>query len=188
MPYVNFTPFPELETERLLLRRLTKEDVNEIFLLRSNASTMMYIPRPLLTNQEEALEHLAMIDSKLQNNEGINWAITLKSSPKMIGIIGHYRIQPENHRCEIGYMLLPEHHGKGIISEAVHKVSDYGFNVMQMHSIEGIIDPANIASEKVLQKNGYVKEAHLIENIYYDGQFLDTVIYSQLKRNFNKKI
>jgi len=186
MPEINFTPFPELETERLLLRRVTKNDVNEIFLLRSNPDTMKYIPRPLVKNIEQAREHLAMIDTKIENNEAINWAITLKNDPKMIGIIGHYRIQHGNFRCEIGYMLLPEYNGRGIISEAVNKVTDYGFNTLEMHSIEGVIDPANAASEKVLQKNGYVKEAHLLENIYHDGQFLDTVIYSLLRRNFNK--
>jgi ribosomal-protein-alanine N-acetyltransferase len=57
---------------------------------------------------------------------------------------------------------------------------------MQLHSIEAIIDPENGASESVLQKNGFVKEAHILENEYYNGEFLDTVIYSLLKRNFKK--
>ena len=55
-----------------------------------------------------------------------------------------------------------------------------------MHSIEAVIDPENIASERVLQKNGFVKEAHILENELYDGKFWDTVIYSLLKRNFKK--
>jgi ribosomal-protein-alanine N-acetyltransferase len=53
---------------------------------------------------------------------------------------------------------------------------------MQLHSIEAIIDPENRASERVLQKSGFVKEAHILENEFYDGKFLDTVIYSLLKR------
>lgn len=181
---INFTPFPNLETERLLLRRVNQDDANEIFALRSNAENMKYIPRPLVKTTEEALEHIAMIDSKIEANEGINWAITLKENPKLIGIIGHYRIKPEHFRAEIGYMLLPEFHGKGIITEAIVKVVDYGFNEMQLHSIEAIIDPGNIASAMVLEKNNFVKEAHLKENEFYEGRFLDTVIYSLLKRNF----
>ena len=47
---INFNPFPNLETERLLLRRVDENDVNEIFALRSNPETMKYIPRPLLNN------------------------------------------------------------------------------------------------------------------------------------------
>jgi|SRR3970282_784403 len=179
---INFTPFPNLETERLLLRRVNDNDANEIFALRSNPETMKYIPRPLVKSIDDALEHIAMIDAKIESNEGINWAITYKDNPKLIGIIGHYRIKPENYRAEIGYMLLPEYHGKGIVSEAVKEAINYGFNEMKLHSIEAIIDPENFGSERVLQKCGFVKEAHLKENAFYEGRFLDTVIYSILNK------
>lgn len=179
---INFTPFPNLETERLLLRRVNENDANEIFALRSNPETMKYIPRPLVKSIDDALEHIAMIDAKIESNEGINWAITYKDNPKLIGIIGHYRIKPENYRAEIGYMLLPEYHGKGIVSEAVKEAVNYGFNEMRLHSIEAIIAPENFGSERVLQKCGFVKEAHLKENEFYEGRFLDTVIYSILNK------
>lgn len=179
---INFSPFPNLETERLLLRRVNSNDVKEIFALRSNPETMKYIPRPLVKTDEDALEHIAMIDSKIDSNEGINWAITLKDNPKLIGIIGHYRIKPESYRAEIGYMLLPEYQGKGIISEAVREAVKYGFQVMKLNSLEAIIDPENYASAKVLEKNGFIKEAHLKEYEFYEGRFLDTVIYSILNK------
>lgn len=179
---INFHPFPKLETERLYLRRITKEDVNEIFALRSNKETMKYIPRPLAKTKEDALGHIAIIEEKIENNEAINWAITLKNSPRLIGIIGHYRIKPEHFRAEIGYMLLPEHHGKGIITEAIQETVKYGFEIMKLHTIEAIIDPENYASERVLQKSGFVKEAHLKENEFYEGRFWDTVIYSILNK------
>lgn len=173
-----FNPFPNLETERLLLRRVVNKDVEQIFALRSDKEVMKYIPRPLVKTKDDALAHITMIDEKIETNEGINWAITIKNNDKLIGIIGLYRIQPEHFRAEIGYMLLPEYHGKGIVSEAINEVVNYGFDVIKLHSIEAIIDPKNFASEKVLQKNGFVKEAHLKENEYYEGRFLDTVIYS----------
>jgi len=183
---INFHPFKNLETERLLLRRVSIDDLNEILELRGNPETMKFIPRPLVKTEEDALNHFKMIDEKIEKNEGINWAITVKGNPKLIGIIGHYRIQPENHRCEIGYMILSQYNGQGIVTEAIKAVLEYGFEDMNMHSIEAVIDPDNIASERVLQKNGFVKEAHLLENEYYDGKFWDTVIYSILKRNFKK--
>jgi ribosomal-protein-alanine N-acetyltransferase len=83
-------------------------------------------------------------------------------------------------------MILPHYNGQGIVTEAIKLVLEYGFEILNMHSIEAIIDPNNLASERVLQKNGFVKEAHLIENELWDGKFLDTVIYSILKRNFKK--
>lgn len=179
---INFTPFPNLETERLLLRRVNDTDVNEIFQLRSNPETMKYIPRPLVTTTEEALEHIATIDARIDSNEGINWAITLKGDSKLIGIIGHYRIKPEHYRAEIGYMLLPEYSGKGIISEAVEEAIRYGFEVMQLHSIEAVIDPDNIGSARVLEKLQFAKEAHFKENEFFDGRFWDSVIYSKLNK------
>jgi len=181
---INFHPFQNLETERLLLRRVTPADVTEVLELRSNPDTMRYIPRPLLTNTEKALAHIQMIEDKIENNIGINWAITLKGNPKLLGIIGHYRIQPENHRSEIGYMLLPQYSGQGITTEAIKAVLKYGFEVLNMHSIEAIIDPQNFASERVLQKNGFVKEAHILKNELWEGKFIDTAIYSLLRRNF----
>lgn len=183
---LHFHPFPILETPRLLLRRVAATDTEQIMALRGNPETMRYIPRPLVTTIEQALEHFAMIDAKIESNEGINWAVTIKGDPKLIGIMGHYKIQPENYRAELGYMLLPEYHGQGIMTEAIHATLVYGFEVMNLHSVEAIIDPNNIASEKVLQKNGFVKEAHMLENEYFDGKFIDTVIYSMLKRNFKK--
>lgn len=180
---INFIPFPNLETEHLYLRRVVEEDVNEIFALRSNTETMKYIPRPLVKTKEDARAHIAMIDEKIENNEGINWAITFKNEPKLIGLIGHYRIKPEHFRAEIGYMLLPEYHGKGIITEAIKETVKYGFEIMKLHSIEAVIDPENSASEKVLLKSGFIKEAHFKENEYYEGRFLDSVIYSILNKH-----
>ena len=178
----NFNPFPNLETKRLLLRRVVKSDVDEIFFLRSNEEIMKYIPRPILKTPQDALKHITTIDATMNNNEGINWAITLKNSSKLIGIIGHYRIQPQNYRAEVGYILHPDYHGKGIVPEALKKVLEYGFMEMKLHSIEAVIAPDNAASEKVLLKSGFTKEAHFIENQFYEGRFLDTVIYSILNK------
>ena len=179
---LNFNPFPNLESKRLMLRRMDKIDVKEIFAMRSNPEIMKYIARPLAKNEEEALEHLALIDSGIEKNEAINWAITIKDSSKLVGIIGFYRTKHEDYRSEIGYILLPEVHGKGIASEAVEIVVDFGFNEMKLHSIEAVIDPENIASEKVLQKNGFIKEGHFKENGFFDGKFIDSVVYSLLNK------
>jgi len=180
---INFLPFPVLKTDRLLLRQVTARDADTIFSLRSNDEVMKYIPRPYLKNREDALELIAVFDDKIENGIGINWGIAFLEEPeKIMGIIGHYRIKPEHYRAEVGYMLFPEYSKKGIVSEALQKVVDYGFDEMKLHSIEAILDPENKGSEKVLLKNGFVKEAHLIENEFYEGRFLDTMIYSKLNK------
>jgi len=178
----NFTPFPVIETERIILDRLNNKDVKEVFELRSNPEIMKFIPRPLTKNHEDALEHIKIINDKIDDNTGINWSIRLKGNPKLLGIIGFYRLQPENYRAEIGYILSSDYHGKGIIPEAVNRLIKFGFEDLKLHSIEAVIDPGNHASEKVLQKCGFVKEAHLKESEFWEGKFLDKVIYSLLEK------
>ncbi len=182
---LNFKPFPYLNSSRLQFRPLSESDVNEVFELRSDPVIMQYIPRPLAKTKDDALEHIRTVQSIIDNNQGLNWGLTLKEDNKLIGIIGFYRMQPENFRFELGYILLPEFQNKGYISEAIKTVLHYAFEILNFHSVEAIIDPDNAASERVLLKNGFVKEAHILENEYWDGKFLDTVIYSLLKRNFD---
>ena len=178
MENFSFLPFKNLESERLFLRQITIDDINEIFELRSNKNVMKYIPRPLCNTHEEVMEHIKMIQQKIELNEGINWAITLKNDNKLIGYIGHYRIKWEHFRSEIGYMLLPQYNVMGIATEAIKIAVEYGFNDMKMHSLEGVIDPENAASARVLEKNGFIKEAHFKENEFFNGKFIDSVIYS----------
>lgn len=184
MLQLNFSPFPILESERLHFRRLTDADAPEIFALRSNPEIMKYIPRPLATTIEDALAHIKLINEKIDENIDINWAVTEKGNDKCIGLMGFYRTQPENFRTEIGYMITPEHNGKGYVTEAVKTLLDFAFNTLNFHSIEAVIDSRHMASERVLQKNGFEKEAHFKENFFYNNEFTDTIIYSLLKRNF----
>jgi ribosomal-protein-alanine N-acetyltransferase len=180
---INFSPFPNLETKRLSLRQVKANDADAILSLRSNDEVMKYIPRPYLKTKEDALELIAMFDDKIESGIGINWGIYFLEEPeKLLGIIGYYRMKPEHYRAEVGYMLFPEYNGKGIVSEALQRVVEYGFKDMKLHSIEAVLDPENKGSEKVLLKNGFVKEAHLIENEYYEGRFLDSMIYSLLNK------
>ncbi|NUY82291.1 GNAT family N-acetyltransferase [Flavobacterium sp. MAH-1] len=183
----DFSDFPILETERLILRRLRDSDVKEVFELRSDPETMKYIPRPLAKNHEDALNHIAIINKAIDKNEGINWAVTMKGDDTLIGIMGFYRTKFEHYRSEIGYMIHPTHNGKGFVSEALRRLVAYGFSDMGLHSIEAVIDPDNIGSERVLQKNGFVKEAHFRESEFYEGKFLDAVYYSILNTSDSVK-
>lgn len=184
MLQLNFTPFPNLTSERLYFRKLTNDDAPEVLKLRGNTETMKFIPRPLLTNIDEALAHIKMINDKIDENTDINWAVTEKSSDKCIGIMGFYRTQPEHYRTELGYMIQPEHWGKGYVTEAVQTLLNFAFNSLNFHSVEAIIDARHIASERVLQKSGFRKEAHHIEDFFYNNEFTDTVKYGILKRDF----
>lgn len=177
---LNFNPFPVLSTERLTLRQLNEEDKNEMFILRSDEKTMQYIPRPLAKTTEDALQLIQKINELIKNNEGINWAITMKNDPKLIGIIGYFRTAKEHFRSEVGYILNPTHERKGIMQEALTVVLDFGFSNMKLHSIEARVDPRNTASIKLLKKRGFHLAGHLKEYEFFNNQFIDTLIFMLL--------
>ena len=184
MLQLNYNPFPELVSERLLFRKLKETDAKEVFRLRSNPERMKYIPRPVLETEEQALDMILMMNAKVEENTDINWAVCEKVTGAFIGFMGFYRTQPENYRTEIGYMILPQFDGKGYVTEAVATLLHFAFDVVQFHSIEAVIDPKHIASARVLEKNGFKKEAHFRENGYFGGKFWDAVHYGLLKREF----
>ena len=178
----DFSKFPVLETSRLLLRQIVNEDANEMFALRSNPEIMQYIPREMPKTIDDAVKHIEYMQGLLESGECINWAICLKDDQKLIGNIGYFRMQPENHRAEIGYMLHTDFHGKGIMQEALTEIIRYGFENMKLHSIEAVTDPENFASWKLLEKNGFIREGHFKEDCYWQGKYLDSYVYSLLNK------
>ena len=142
---------------------------------------MTYIPRPRAKTVNDAAALIQTMRDGFEKRESIVWAMSLKNDPKLIGTIGYWRMQKESFRAEVGYLLHSDFWQKGLAHEALQAVLKYGFDTMNCHSIEAVIDPENVASERLLQKCGFVKEAHFKENFFWNGQFSDTVIYSKLK-------
>ncbi|MEO6541359.1 MAG: GNAT family N-acetyltransferase [Ferruginibacter sp.] len=178
---LNFSPFPEIKTNRLLLRRMTNDDATELLFLRSDDRVMHYIGREKTKTVEEATSFIEKINASVDNNEAIMWAITLADDAgTMIGTICFWNILTDHYRAEVGYILHPDHWNKGLMKEAVQAVIDFGFKQMKLHSIEGHINPANIVSGIVLEKCGFTREAYFKENFYFKGKFFDSAVYSLL--------
>ena len=178
MVELNFDPFPALETHRLLLRKISFDDAEDIFLLRTNEDAMKYINKPKLKSVDDAVELIKVMNSP----DRIQWGITLKNENKIIGTIGYHKIEKDHYRAEIGYMLHPHFWNTGLISEAIKKVTYFGFNEIKLHSIEAIINPGNTISRKILQKFNFIKEAYFKENFFFEGKFFDSEVYSLVKR------
>ena len=183
---LNFNPFPVLETERLILRNYTMDDAEDVFSYRSNIDAMKQISRPVQRNLDEARDMIERINAMVDGNDGIGWAITLKGINKAIGGVSFHRIKKEHYRAELGYMVHPHYWRQGIVSEAVKALLDYGFIHMKLHSVEAFIDPDNIASQKVLEKCHFVKEAHFRESYFFEGTFIDSAGYSLLRADHVK--
>ena len=175
-----FQPFPIVTTERLTLRQLHETDKHEMFVMRSNPTLMHFVPRPLAQNTEEAATLIATMNEGISKNEMINFAITITGENKLIGMVGYHRMQKEHFRAEIGYMLHGDYHGKRIMEEAINAVLQYGFEEMKLHSIEAVIAPENISSIKLIEKCGFIKEAHFKDKEFVKGAFRDLLVYSKL--------
>lgn len=181
---LNLNPFPTLYTDRLILRRITLEDAQNFFEIRSNKELMSALDKEPFKNIEELLSFFEQIEAGINSNKSIAWAVCLKDDNRMMGHVGYHKIDFVNHRAEIGYALLPKFQNKGLCSEALKAILDVAFNQFNFHSLEADVNPANNPSIKLITKMGFVKEAHFRENYFFKNVFLDSAIYSLLKKDY----
>jgi ribosomal-protein-alanine N-acetyltransferase len=153
----NLSPFPTLTTERLILRQLLESDVQEIFLLRSDPIINKYLDRQPSKTLEDALNFIRIINVNIKNSELPYWAITQKNNEKLIGTICLFDFSEELNRCEIGYELLTDYQGQGIMNEAIKKIIEYSFQTLGLKTIDACTHKDNQSSIKLLQKFNFEK-------------------------------
>ena len=134
---------------------------------------------------EDTQKRIEGYHNAFNNNEGITWAITEKKSNLHIGDFGIWRIDKQNSRGEIGYILHPDFWGKGYMTETLNTLIRFGFNDLNLHSYSANVNTENENSKALLLKFGFKLEANFRENFYYDGQFLDSEIYCLIKSDLN---
>ena len=193
MPYFIFRNFANDQTKLCRFSRNTDEQVTawkklltdaaEIFKLRSDEDVMRYIDKEKAASTKDAEIFVKRILQSLEANDGITWAIAITEKPEtLIGTIGFWRLIKEHYRAEIGYMLNPQYWRKGIVQDALIPVIDWGFTELKLHSVEANINPGNAASAGLLGRNGFVREAYLEEDFFFDGTFRNTAIYFLLNK------
>ncbi|MCF8239147.1 MAG: GNAT family N-acetyltransferase [Saprospiraceae bacterium] len=182
-----FHPFPELETERLLLTRMDLRFVEQKFALRTNLDVMRYFDRPIPTAMEEVRTKVEEGVQSMADGKALLWAILNKETRQFLGDVGYWRLDPDHAVAEIGYALLPDHWRQGIMGEALGVVLPYAFLKMGLHRVEANVNVDNVASSTLLVRAGFQKEAHFRENYFYNGQFLDSHIYGLLEKDLAVK-
>ena len=172
MPIKHFTPFPTLTTERLTLRQLLINDEEQIFTLRSDSEINKYLDRPLSKTLEDARNFIHTVNENINKNISLYWAITLRDSNTFVGTICLYGFSDENDNCEIGYELLTNFEGQGIMKEAVEIVIGYAFNTIKLQKIEAFLHKDNQRSinllEKLLFRNSNKPDETIPDLICYD--------------------
>ena len=171
-----------LETDRLILRKFTMDDVNDVFKnYGSDPNVTKYLSWKTHESIEDAKVSVEYFMSSYKDN-GYHWAVVLKDINEVIGDIKVHTIDKRNNICEIGYQYGSKFWGNGYATEALKIVIEFLFNECEFHLIEARHRSSNPASGKVMEKAGMTKDVVLKNRRYnkYTDSYEDLVIYSNI--------
>lgn len=174
--------FPELQTERLVLRQITDEDLNEIYNIYSNELVTKFYNLDAFTNLDQAKRIVELSQKRFSEKTGIRWAICFKNNTEILGTCGINSFVP-NGKAEIGYDLKPEYWGKGIMYEALTVMLNHGFNNLFIHRFEALVFVENESSMKLLKNHNFYQEGILRELAYIKDKYQDFYMMSLLKND-----
>ncbi|MCW3122341.1 MAG: family N-acetyltransferase [Flavipsychrobacter sp.] len=177
-----FETFPVLHTSRLDLIEITPAHRVDLFRIFTDERVTKYYDVLPLNEESDAQKIMDILAQRYQNKTGIRWGIALKGHKEIIGNLGFNTFTP-GHRSTIGYSIEPEYWNKGLITEAIQEIVRYGFNELGVNRIEAEVMPGNTASEKVLDKLGFLHEGLLRQWMYWNGKYNDINMYALLKRD-----
>ncbi len=178
--------FPDLETERFILRNMSEKDTPFIFRQFSDPQVTEYLmDEPPVADMSEAK---AIVDYYL-DAEGKNhnrWILVRKSDQRSIGTCGFHKYDPSHLRAEIGYDLAADCWGQGYMSEVLPVVIEHGFMRLNLHRIDAIVYVGNQRSIGVLKKMGFQQEGILREYYYLNDTFHDHMFLGLLRRDWKE--
>jgi ribosomal-protein-alanine N-acetyltransferase len=178
---------PILETKRLILRRITINDAQDIFEYASDKEIDKYVLWDYHKSIDDTNKYIEDVLKKYSDNLPSGWGIVHKQKNKLIGTCG-YLIINENHKfAEIGYVLSRKYWNKGVVTEAVEEVIRHSFEILNMNRIQICSAVNNIASSRVAEKVGMKFEGILRERFIMKGRYVDVKIYSLLKKEWMNK-
>ncbi|MEP1448299.1 MAG: GNAT family N-acetyltransferase [Paraglaciecola sp.] len=182
--------FPIIETQRLLLNKLTVEDRDTIFAIFSDPKTVEHYDVERFKSVEEADQLMAYFDARFASNTGIRWAIRDKSSGKCIGTCGYTNWNEFDHSAVVGYELSKEYWGKGFATEAVASILDFIFADnfhFYVHRVEALILPTNKPSQQLVKRLGFHFEGKLRGKCYWNNDFHDMDMFGILRHEHRKE-
>lgn len=173
------TLIPELKTERLILNRIEKTDHTNIYHGLSHPEVIKYYGVSY-TSLEAVKEQMDWYENLEKSRSGMWWAIREKAGLDFIGAIGINDYQKEHKKAELGFWLVPEFWGQGIIREAGFTVIEFVFNELKLHRLEAYVETKNISSAKTLGKLGFIHEGRMRDYELKDGKYICVDIFAKL--------
>ncbi len=172
--------FPAIETERLVLRPMEVGDAPAIFTYQSDPEIFRYMSPEPPASVDVVSEGIGKWLALPAEKRRPCWMMVLKGSDRIVGTVSFNQLDPENAAGQLGYEVAREFWGKGLATEAVRAVIDYGFNAMKLNRISAYCWEENRASRRVMEKAGMQYEGTLWEVKYAKGAFQDMRIYALL--------
>ena len=178
-----FADLPELETERLLLRKMRPDDAEAMFAYASNPEVTRYVLWETHGSIKESEDFLRFANEGYERGDFGGWGVVLKTSGAFVGTCG-LEAAPEHSRAELGYVLAREHWGRGLMPEVVRRVIRFCFERMDLNRVEARCIAENTASARVMEKAGMSYEGTLRGREYIKGAHRDMKMYSILRREY----
>lgn len=173
-----------IETERLILRKFKyTDDDSMISNWISDPNIQLMYGEPTYETNEDVKDLLNDYITSYKNKNFYRWAITLKNSDECIGQIAYFLVNEQNNFAEIEYCIGSKFQNKGYATEATQAIIDYGFDEINLHKVQISHKSINEASQKVINKCGFIYEGTLRDYFYVDGEYYDRVYYSIIKPN-----
>lgn len=177
-----FQTFPQLETENLLLRRITSDDSDALFEIFSDDEVTRYYDLYSYNHVDEIHQLIAFFDESFAVERSIRWGIAQKTDNRLIGTCGYVWLR--EFRGEIGYELNQTHWRQGIMSEALPAILHFGYERLRLNRIEALVMTGNNASASLLHSLGFCEEGVLREHDFFKENFHDMRCFSLLRREF----
>jgi ribosomal-protein-alanine N-acetyltransferase len=147
--------FQAINTERLFLRRLQATDWEVISFLRSDKEVNKFVKRPSAETREEAFEFISKINKGIVEKKLFYWAIEHKKTNNAIGTICLWNFSQGGKSAEVGFDLSPQFQGRGMMSESLKSIIDFGFNKLQLCSMVAYTNKENQSSKRLLERKGF---------------------------------
>lgn len=177
--------FPIIDLGDYILREKSENDVVNFFNYYSDPEVNRYILCEIPQDLEGARRELYYWRNVFYRGDGVYFAIARKDTNQLIGSIGLTSLNKYHNRIEISYDLAKQYWRQGITSKAIQAVSKYAFEMMNVNRVEAFTSVDNIASEKLLIKNGYTLEGTLRQHRYHKGNYVNAYVFSLLRSEFN---
>jgi ribosomal-protein-alanine N-acetyltransferase len=177
---------PKIETERLILRKITADDVNDIFEYASVPEITTFVLWETHKAKQDSLDFVKLAADQFDNNISIIWGIEIKSEKKIIGSIELRNWNAINKCGDLGYAISSKYWNKGYVSEAMKAVIKFGFEVLHLNRAEAHCEEENIGSWRVMEKCGMKYEGTLREKVFIKERFRSMKMYSILKQEWKK--